>query len=198
MLKYLLIAVLGLSGLSAAAQYAPENDAALAAARAGDWQTAWDIWKPLADAGDARAQSNIGTMYDKGLLVTADDEEAVRWFRRAAGAGFGPGQFNLANMLFFGNGVARDYDQAFIWYQAAARQGVGRAQMGLVRAYFEGYGTEPDPARAFMWMVIAAKGGYADAVENLPEMEARVGRDVAARGRAMAQDCLKSGLPGCA
>jgi TPR repeat protein len=37
-----------------------------AAYNAGDYATALKEWKPLAEAGDADAQYNLGVIYDKG------------------------------------------------------------------------------------------------------------------------------------
>ncbi len=197
MLKYLFIVVLSLSGLSAHAQYAPENEAGLLAARAGEWQTAWDIWKPLADAGDARAQSNIGVMYDNGDVVAEDDVEAVRWFMLSAEGGFPPGQFNLANMYKNGAGVAQNLNLAHRWYQAAARQGHPQAQMALMQALYFGRGVSQDNAKAYMWLVIAAEGGFELAVENIADFESRIRKAAVARGRAMALKCIPIGLENC-
>ncbi|NOR63066.1 MAG: sel1 repeat family protein [Rhodobacteraceae bacterium] len=197
MLKYLIIAVLSLSGISAKAQYAPENEAGLAAARGGDMQAAWDIWKPLADVGDARAQSNIGVMYDNGDIVAEDDTEAVRWFTLSAEGGFDQGQFNLAQKYGEGAGVAQNWTIAIGWYQAAARQGHPYAQMALMQAYYFGNGATPDPAKAYMWMTIAAETGFATAVDNLADFEARVGKEAVAQGREMAVKCISAGLEDC-
>ncbi|MFP6744458.1 MAG: sel1 repeat family protein, partial [Alphaproteobacteria bacterium] len=41
-------------------------DAGWAAYQNGDFATALSEWKPLAANGDARAQFNIGVMYDQG------------------------------------------------------------------------------------------------------------------------------------
>jgi len=197
MLKNLFAALLSVSGLSVSAQYAPENEAGLAAARAGDMQTAWDIWKPLADAGDARAQSNIGVMYDNGSVVAEDDAEAVRWFMLSAEGGFPTGQFNLANMYKNGAGVAQNLTLAHRWYQAAARQGHPQAQMALMQALYFGNGVTPDNAKSYMWLVIAAESGFADAVDNLADFEARIGKAAVVRGRDMAAKCISAGLGTC-
>ncbi len=197
MLKYLFAALLSMSGLSASAQYAPENEAGLAAARAGDMQAAWDIWKPLADAGDARAQSNIGVMYDGGDVVDEDDAEAVRWFMLSAEGGFSTGQFNLANMYKDGAGVAQNQTLAHRWYQAAARQGHPQAQMALMQALYFGNGVSQDNAKAYMWMMIAAQAGYEPAVDNLADFEARIGKAAVARGREMAAKCISAGVETC-
>ncbi len=197
MLKYLFVALFSLTGIAATAQYAPENEAGLVAARAGDWQAAWDIWKPLADAGDARAQSNIGVMYDNGNVVAEDKAEALRWFALSAEGGFPQGQFNLAQKYAGGEGVEQSWTTASRWYQAAARQGHPESQMALMQIYFYGNGVTQDSAFAYMWMVIAAEAGFENAVNNLADLEGRVGKESAARGRAMAAKCMAIGLASC-
>ncbi len=61
----------------------------------GDYATALRTWRPLAEAGNARAQYNLGLMYDNGQGVTQDYPEAVRWYRLAAARGHPSAQFNL-------------------------------------------------------------------------------------------------------
>ena len=49
----------------------------------------------LANAGDAAAQSKVGTMYRKGDGVTKSQEEALFWYRKAAVQNDKVGQVNL-------------------------------------------------------------------------------------------------------
>ena len=58
--------------------------------------------RALAEAGDASAQNNLGTIYDNGQGVPEDDAEAVKWYRLAADQGLGEAQLNLgkANQLW--------------------------------------------------------------------------------------------------
>jgi hypothetical protein len=46
-----------------------------------DSVTAWRLLQPLAERGDAGAQALVGDMYARGLGVTYDGAEAVRWKR---------------------------------------------------------------------------------------------------------------------
>ena len=41
----------------------------------------------LAEQGDALAQNNLGVAYANGEGVAEDDEEAVKWYRKAAEQG---------------------------------------------------------------------------------------------------------------
>ncbi len=69
-----------------------------AAAQAGDFATALQVWLPLAEQGEAFAQSNLGLMYERGQGVPQDYKEAVKWYRLAAEQGDAEAQFNLGIM----------------------------------------------------------------------------------------------------
>jgi TPR repeat protein len=69
---------------------------ALGAWQAGDHGVALDLWAPLAQAGVARAQSNMGAAFLQGQGVERDPDKAVAWLRRAADQGDAGAQRNLA------------------------------------------------------------------------------------------------------
>ena len=73
--------------LSGTAQ-AQDFQKGLTAARAGDFETALQEWRPLAERGDANAQTNLAFMYKTGQGVPQDHEEAVRLYRKAAEQGY--------------------------------------------------------------------------------------------------------------
>ena len=107
-------------------------DAALIAL--GLKQAAWaddvsDFQETLqaAEQGNAKAQYNLGVMYDKGLGVRQDYAQAVQWYRRAAEQGYAGAQFNLGVMYDSGQGVRQDYAQAAQWYRRAKEQGAAEA-----------------------------------------------------------------------
>ena len=68
--------------------------------------------KPLAEAGDATAQLELGNMYHDGRGVPQDYAEAVKWYRLAADQGVAKAQNNLGVMFEFGNGVLQDNTMA--------------------------------------------------------------------------------------
>jgi len=55
----------------------------------GDYATAFKLWRPLAEHGDAEAQYNLGVMYEMGHGVPRDYVyvTAYRWFDLAAAQG---------------------------------------------------------------------------------------------------------------
>ena len=66
----ILAAALALGGGAALAQ---DFYKGLEAAQAGDFTTALKEWLPLAEQGDAEAQTMLGVMYDNGYGVPQDD-----------------------------------------------------------------------------------------------------------------------------
>jgi len=65
-------------------------DEAVAAYKRADYATALREWRPLAEQGDASAQSFLGIMYVEGLGVPQDYSKAHMWFNLAASR-FPPG-----------------------------------------------------------------------------------------------------------
>ncbi|MFP6688182.1 MAG: hypothetical protein VCD31_02525, partial [Alphaproteobacteria bacterium] len=77
------LAVVGALLFSAGSAWA-DYDEGMAAAQRGDFATALQEFRPLAEQGDADAQTLIGMMYNEGLGVPKNDAEAVKWFHKAA------------------------------------------------------------------------------------------------------------------
>ena len=77
----------------------------------------------LAEQGNAKAQYNLGVMYDKGQGVPQDYKEAVKWFRLSAEQGDEIAQYNLGLMCFYGQGVPQDYVSAHMWFNLSGSNG---------------------------------------------------------------------------
>ncbi len=97
--------------------------AGLAAYDAGDFETVWAEWMPLAEAGDAEAQAAIAGLYLSGEGTRRWPKEAARWFHLAAGQGDPVAQLNLGALYRDGLGVKQDLVQAYMWFDLAAAQG---------------------------------------------------------------------------
>jgi TPR repeat protein len=72
-----------------------------------------------AEQGDAKAQNNLGFMYDVGLGVRQDDAEARRWYSRAAAQGDAKALHNLGLMSNVGHDVPHDDATVPGWYWKA-------------------------------------------------------------------------------
>jgi TPR repeat protein len=88
----------------------------------GDYTTALRFLRPLAEQGNARAQYNLGIMYDNGEGVPENDAEAVKWYRLAADQGLAFAQSGLGLMYANGKGLPRDYAEGYKWLALAAAQ----------------------------------------------------------------------------
>ena len=93
------------------------------AARHGKYAAALKEWQPLAAKGHARAQYNIGFMYEEGRGVALDLIEAAKWFRKAAEQGHSKAQRTLGSKYEYGQGVPRNNILAHMWYSLSAANG---------------------------------------------------------------------------
>jgi TPR repeat protein len=123
--------------------------------------------KPLAERGDARAQSYLGNMYESGRGVERDYGEALRWFLMAAEQGDSYSESQLADLYDKGRGVARDEKRAAEWYAKAADHNHTYSQACLATMYRDGRGVARDDEKAAYWYGKAADQGYAWAQMNL-------------------------------
>jgi uncharacterized protein len=105
-------------------------DSGTGALKSGSYAVAYQKLKPLAQLGDSKAQYLLGQMYAFGWGVPKSDEDAIRWFRKAA---------------MWSEGTT---DPA-----AAAEYYVGRS-------YAEGQGVPKDEVESAKWFRRAAAGGY--------------------------------------
>ncbi len=93
----------------------------------GDYDTALKEFRPLAEQGHPKAQYNLGVMYQLGLGVPQDNQEAAQWCRLAAEQGHAGAQVLLATMYHLGQGVPRDDVLAHMWATLAAAHGIAVA-----------------------------------------------------------------------
>jgi len=150
----------------------------LAAYARGDYITALRELRPLAEQGDAAAQSELGVMYNNGQGVPRDDAKAFKWFSKAAEQGDDDGQYNLGVMYNNGQGVQQSYAEAIKWFRKAAEQGYVHGQYRLGVMYENGLGVTQDYVLAHMWHNLAAAKGYKDALKL---------RDIVAKSMTAAQ-----------
>jgi len=63
-------------------------DDGVAAAQRGDFATAIQEWRPLAEQGHAKAQTNLGVMYLRGTGVPANAAKAYMWISLSKAQGY--------------------------------------------------------------------------------------------------------------
>jgi TPR repeat protein len=137
------------------------------AVKLGDFASAIELLRPIAEAGDPESQNAVGEMLTDGKKgVTIDTVEAAVWFRKAAIQGLGAGQVNLGLMLENGLGVIRDEAEAGRWYRRAALEGFAEGQHNLARLYAAGKGLPLDIGQAVFWYNKAVNQNFAPSQFN--------------------------------
>ena len=129
--RVLAIAVLALAVLPPA--QAASLRAGLAAYDRQDFNAAATILRPLAIAGDPRAQSYVGYMYATGRGFPQNYNVAAYWYFRAANQGETTAQYQLGLLLDKGDGVQQDYIKAHMWLDLAAAHAPPRSRDFCVR-----------------------------------------------------------------
>jgi len=156
------LVLLALSGLAVAGPL----EGAEAAYKRGDYATALRLFRPLAEQGNASAQSSLGFMYEYAQGVPQDYVAAAKWHRLAAQQGNALSQTRLGFIYQFGNGVPQNYAEAANWFRRAADQGRAVAQVVLGQMYYSGRGVPKDFVAAYMWLSLAAAQGDYDAART--------------------------------
>lgn len=147
------------------------HESALKAYQSGDYASAFEAWKTLADQGDAEAQYAIGVIYFKGEGRDQSLDEAIKWFSSAANAGHVTAMFNLGVAYWEGKGVTQNFTEAVSWWQKAAEKGDPASQYNLGLAHYLGKGAPLDLTTAAFWIKQAAENDHDGAKNVLPILE---------------------------
>jgi hypothetical protein len=145
------------AALGASAAAGPLEDAN-DAYREKAYAKAAELWRPLAENGDAEAQYSLGTLYAEGKGVEQNDATAFLWFQRAANQGVAAAQYNLGASYATGAGIAKSDVDAARWFRRAADQGMAFAQLNLGLLYAAGNGVPQDDVEAYKWLELAFAG----------------------------------------
>jgi len=146
---------------------AESPDTAVAAYQRKDYEVAYQLALPAAQAGDANAQYLLGMQFWRGRGVVRNDADAARWFTSAAEQNHSDAMTDLAAMYRLGEGVEKDTRRAFSLLMKAADMGNATAQYDLGQAYQQGTGVTKDMIHARYWLE------HADATESIQDAKRR-------------------------
>jgi tetratricopeptide (TPR) repeat protein len=119
-----------------------------AAYERGDYATALRELLPLAERGDAKAQSKLSEVY----YMLSNEAESRKWELKAAQNGDVRAQFSIGYTYYTG----RRHVEAVKWFRKAAEQGHVIAQERLGFAYLNALGVPQDGVEAVKWFSKAA------------------------------------------
>lgn len=168
------------SVLGGTAEAGPLEDG-IAAYHEKAYAKAAELWRPLAETGNAAAQYRLGSLYMEGNGVEHDDATAFMWFQRAANQGDAAAQYNVGASYAEGTGVQKSDVDAAKWFRRAADQGVVFAQLNLGLLYAAGNGVPQDSVEALKWMELAffalpAGGARSDVARAMTDVTAKMTR----------------------
>jgi SH3-like domain-containing protein len=95
---------------------------AVAAYADADYETAYQLWRPLAEMGNAGAMFDLGVLYWEGQGIPRNRPLAIQWWQRAAQNGVAAAQYNLSLAHYLGEEVAQDAHKALSLARLAAQQ----------------------------------------------------------------------------
>jgi TPR repeat protein len=119
MIRRIALAALFFVVVAAGPALADPLQAGIAAYNAEDYASAAKLLLPLAEQGNAKAQTYVGFMYASGRGLPQDYIAAARWYRSAAEHAVPVAQFMLGLAYDKGQGVPQDYILAYAWLNLA-------------------------------------------------------------------------------
>ena len=134
---------------------------------AGDRQHNYDKARILLEeataAGDAKAQVDLGLLYENDKWQLHDPAKSVDWYEKGAANGETYAMTRLGKLYEEGRGVPCDFEKAFEYYRRAAINGDLAGMGKLAGLYENGRGTLQDHASAREW--------YEKAIEKVSELD---------------------------
>ena len=133
--------------------------------------------KAEAEAGDMRAQEELGSLYFIGDGVPADKRKAFYWYEQAAAQGSHFGYSEMGFLYEFGYGVEPDIFKAAENYEIAAKLNNASAQSAMARLHASGALGARNYLESHIWQILSSRHGplfgYVDyqAAKHLTELE---------------------------
>lgn len=149
----------------------------------GDFASAVSAWRPLAIAGDADAQYNLGQAYRLGRGLPVDPQMAESWFKRAADQGHLRAR-NAYGLILFQNGRRQE---AIPYIEESAGHGFPQSQYVFATLLFNGDMVQKDWVRSYALMTRAAASNVDAAKAGLAQLDQYIPEDQRQRGLKLAQ-----------
>jgi TPR repeat protein len=142
-------------------------EAGIAAYQANDLPRAYEAFLAASRQGHSDSQFNLALMYEQGIGVGKDEQEAVVWYGKSAAQGNAAAQFNLGVLYENGRGTKVDFAKANAWYRKASLQGDALAIGNLGMLYVRGDGVTENKVAGVALLLMSA------AADRSPENHAK-------------------------
>ena len=131
--------------------FADDFQDAVDAYKRKDYETVYKLYLPLAEKGDAKAQTDLEHMYDRGHGVLENVKEAFKWWKLTVEQGYTNAQTAMGGIYHMGRGVQKDGKEAEKWFRLAVEQEDFRAQSILGIMYTLGQRVPINYKEAAKW-----------------------------------------------
>jgi len=101
-------------------------------------QESFESLQKRAEAGDAKAQNEVGVRLRTGDGVEKDQVKALEWYRLAAKQGYATAYYNIGAAFYNGDGVIANENAACKWFLLAAEAGETSGKDGYEREKQDG------------------------------------------------------------
>jgi FOG: TPR repeat, SEL1 subfamily len=120
-----------------------------------------------AQAGNAKAQHELGIRYLTGKDMPADTVKGAYWIKKAADQNLTAAQYNYGILLINGWGVDWNPYEAFKLFYYAAMDGMPQAEFVVGLLYTDNLIIKRDMTEAYKWVQKSANKNYIPAKETL-------------------------------
>jgi TPR repeat protein len=153
--------------------------------RNNNFQEALELLKPVAESGNALAQTITGGIYRELKMLPDHNGQALRWFEKAAAQGFDLGELNLGIMHMDGLGCPKDPALAARWFRVAADKGHPLGQFELAHLIIRGELDGTTLEEAIFLLELAINQNFTPAMNELAKLYEHKTASEAHKKRAM-------------
>lgn len=132
---------------------------------------AFKLYEEVAAHKDPIGELYMGTAYNYGRGVKANDSKAFEWYLKSAKNGNINAQSNVGTYYKQGKGVEKNITESLKWHKSAAAQGSAIAQFNMGVNYLVSYGVVQDFSKAVEYLSLSAQQGIEPACKTLEQMK---------------------------
>ena len=162
-----------------------------------DYKTALYYLSYDANLGDDKAQYNLGIMYNKGLGVPVDKNEAFSWFFLSANQGNVLANYALGHAYLKGSGINKNYKLAFKSFKISTLSEHPTSRLMFGNMYYHGQGVAVSYPKAFLWWRLAEDLNIGGARQNINMIKKKMTREQYILGDKLYSDCMQDTLYNC-
>jgi len=131
----------------------------------------FEMYRGLGQNGHLDGMVGTSVCLVEGLTVPQQEDEGIKWLRRAVENGSAQAQVELGNLYYMGTDLIREDERtAVALFEAAAAQKHSHGMFMLADCLLEGCGCTPNPSRAVSLLYDAAEKGHHGAREHLRKL----------------------------